>query len=118
MIEPAAQFPAGLEARPHLLRHRHFRAGARIVPGVGVSLFHREGAEPTQLNAAAASQSVGDLVEYRRHDQRHIRHPQMWIVGGNVRDEFCSGQCQPPRGGFCRQSGQRGSSVSAGAANR
>jgi hypothetical protein len=43
-------------------------AGTRIAPDTGIALLHREGAETTQLHALAASQSAGDLVEYRRHD--------------------------------------------------
>jgi hypothetical protein len=46
-----------------------------------------EGAETAQLDAAATRQGVGDLVEYRRHDQLDIYHPQMRIIGGDVRDE-------------------------------
>jgi hypothetical protein len=55
---------------------------------VGVALLHREDAETTQLDALAANQGVGDLVEYRRHDQLDIRNPQMRIVGCEVRDEL------------------------------
>jgi hypothetical protein len=47
----------------------HHLAVARIVPDAGVSLFHCEGAETTQLDALAASQGSGDLVEYRRDDE-------------------------------------------------
>jgi hypothetical protein len=49
-------------------------------------------AETTQLDALAASQSAGDLVEYRRHDQLHVRHAQMRMAGGKFRDEVRSGQ--------------------------
>ena len=66
-------------------------AGTRIVPDAGAALLHREGAETTQLDALAASQSAGDLVEYRRHDQLHIRHAQMRMAGGKFRDEVRSG---------------------------
>jgi hypothetical protein len=63
-----------------------------ILPDVGAALLHREGAEAAQLDALAASQSAGDLVEYRRHDQFHIRHTQMRIAGSKFRDEVRSGQ--------------------------
>ena len=63
-------------------------AGARIVPDAGVSLFHCEGAEATQLDALAASQSGSDLVEDRRNDQFSILLPQMRAAGGDFGDEF------------------------------
>jgi hypothetical protein len=87
-VEPPAHFLAGLEEWHRLLVHRYHRLGARIARGTGVALFHREGAETTQLDALAASQSGGDVVEYRRHDQLDIRLPQMRIVGGEFRDEI------------------------------
>jgi hypothetical protein len=52
------------------------------VPDVGVAPFHCEGAEPTQLDALAASQGGSDLVEYRRDDQFSISLPQMRAAGG------------------------------------
>ena len=58
----------------------------------GTALLHHEGAEPTQLDALAARQSGGDLVEYRRDDQFNILLPQMRAAGGEFRDEFCPGQ--------------------------
>ena len=58
-MEPAEHFPAGLEVRHRLLVYLDRLLGARIVPDAGVSLLHREGAEPTQLDALAASQSGG-----------------------------------------------------------
>jgi hypothetical protein len=56
---------------------RFRRSGA-----ANVALFHCEGAEPTQLDALAASQSGGDLVEYRRNDQFSISLPQMRAACG------------------------------------
>ena len=76
-IEPAAQLIAGLEERHRLLLHRNRLACTRIAADAGVTPLHREGAETTQLDALAASQSGGDVVEYRRHDQLDIRLPQM-----------------------------------------
>jgi hypothetical protein len=59
------------------------------VPDAGAALLHPEGAETAHLDALfAASQSAGDLTEYRRHDQLHIRHAPMRIAGGEVRDEL------------------------------
>ena len=46
------------------------------------TLFHCESTETTQLHALAASQSGGDLVEYRRNDQFSISLPQMRVAGG------------------------------------
>jgi hypothetical protein len=77
-----------------------------------------KGAEPTQLDALAASQSGSDLVEYRRHDEFSVRRPQMRIAGGEFRDEFCSGQRRLPRGSFSTQSRQRGSMLPGLAANQ
>ena len=51
----------------------HWLAGTRIVSDEDVALLHREDAETTQLDACAANQCGGDLVEYRRHDQPDIR---------------------------------------------
>jgi hypothetical protein len=62
--------------------------GTRIAPDAGGALFHCEGAEPTQLDAAAARQSGGDLVEDRGNDLFSILLSQMRIAGGEVRDEF------------------------------
>ena len=95
-MEPAEHFPAGLEVRHRLLVYLDRLLGARIVPDAGVSLLHREGAEPTQLDALAASQSGGDLVEYRRNDEFSILLPQMRAAGGEFRDEFCPGQRSAP----------------------
>ena len=75
-------FLAGLEERPRLLPDCHHRAVPRIVSDVGATLFHSEGAEPTQLDTLAASQSGGDLVEYRRDDQFSVRLPQMRAACG------------------------------------
>jgi hypothetical protein len=71
-----------------LLVHLDRLARTRIVPDAGAALLHREGAETSHLHTLAASQSGGDLIEYRRHDQLHIRHAQMWVAGGEVRDEL------------------------------
>jgi hypothetical protein len=87
-IEPIAQHIAGLEERHRLLGDGYRLAGTRIVPRAGVALLHREGAETTQLHAAAASQCGGDLVEYRGHDQLDVRVPKMRIAGGEFRDEI------------------------------
>jgi hypothetical protein len=100
--------------------------GARIAPDGGRALFHCEGAEPTQLDARAASQSGGDLVEYRRDDQFNILLPQMRIAGGEFRDGFCPGHRRPPSaaglrrpgGSFSMQSWQRGSRLSGLVANQ
>ena len=62
------------------------------------TLLHREGAEPAQLDAGAASQSVGDLIAYRRHNQLDIRLAQMRMAGGKFRDELRSGQRRRPAG--------------------
>jgi hypothetical protein len=67
-------------------------AVSRIAPDAGAALFHCEGAEPTQLHAVAASQSGGDLVEYRRNDQFSVHLSQMRAAGDEFRDEFCPGQ--------------------------
>ena len=88
VIEPVAEFLAGLEVWRRLLVHLDRLARTRIAPDAGVALLHREGAEPSHLHTLAASQSGGDLLEYRRHDQLHIRHAQMWMAGSEVRDEF------------------------------
>ena len=65
-IEPAEHFPADLEVRHRLLVHLDRLVGARIAPDAGGALFYCEGSEPTQLDALAARQSGGDLVEDRR----------------------------------------------------
>ena len=49
-----------------------------------------------QLDALAASQSGGDLVEYRRDDQLDVRDAQIRIADGGFRDEFCPGQRRLP----------------------
>jgi hypothetical protein len=63
---------------------------------VGVAPPHREGAEPPQFDALAASQSGGDLVEYRRDDKLDVRDAQIRIAGGEFRVEFCPGQRRLP----------------------
>jgi hypothetical protein len=75
LVDPPAQFFAGLEERHRLLVHRHGLAGARIASEAGLAPFHPEGAEATQLDTAVARQSGSDLVEYRRHDQFDVRPP-------------------------------------------
>ena len=126
-IEPVEHFPAGVEERHRLLFHLDCLVGARIASDAGGALFHGEDAEPTQLDALAASQSGSDLVEYRRDDLFSILVPQMWIGGGEFRDEFCPGHRLPPsaaglrlpRDSFSTQSEQRGSrALSTGAANQ
>jgi hypothetical protein len=93
--------------------------GARIAPdAAGGALFHGEGAEPTQLDALAASQSGGDLVEDRRDDQFSILLPQMRAVGGEFGDEFCPGHRRLPRGSLSTQSWQRSSWLLAGTAKK
>jgi len=88
VIEPIAEFLAGPEVWRRLLVHLDRLAGTRIAPDAGVALLHREGAETAHLHTLASSQSGSDLLEYRRHDQLHIRNAQMWVAGGKVRDEF------------------------------
>jgi hypothetical protein len=94
--------------------------GARVAPDPSVATPHREGAEPAQLDALAASQSGGDLVEDRRNDEFSILLPQMRIAGDDFGDELCPGHRRRPRGSFSAQSTQRGSraAVFAGAANQ
>jgi hypothetical protein len=48
---------------------------ARIAPDAGAALLHCEGAETTQLDALAVSQSGDDLVEDRRNDLFGILYP-------------------------------------------
>jgi hypothetical protein len=72
----------GVELR-RLLLHCYHLAGARIVPDAGAAPPHREGAKPTQLDALAASQSGGDLVEDRRDDQLGVLLSQMRTAGRN-----------------------------------
>ena len=80
-------------------------------PMRALRLPHHEDAEPTQLDALAASQSRGDLVEDRRDDQFSILLPQMRIAGGEFRDEFCPGHryfvVTSQVGGVVRPSGRR-----------
>ena len=59
---------------------------------------------------------LGDLVEDRCHDQLGIGQPQMRIVGGDARDEFCLGYRTASRRGIA-QSGQQ-SPVSVAVANQ
>jgi hypothetical protein len=66
------------------------------VPDAGAALFHCEDAEPARLDALAASQSGGELVEYRRDDEFNIRYPQMRIAGSEFGDELCPGQRRLP----------------------
>jgi hypothetical protein len=87
-------------------------------PDAGVSLLHREGTEPTQLDALAAGQSGGYLIEDRRDNQFSVRRPQIRVAGGEFRDEFCPGQRRRPRGSLSTQSWQRGSRLLVGAANQ
>jgi hypothetical protein len=53
--------------------------------------FTMKAPNPTQLDAAATSQRVGDLVEYRDYDQLDVRHPKMRIAGGEFCDEIGPG---------------------------
>ena len=87
-LSRSAHFLAGLEERHRLLPHCHHLAGARIAPDAGAALFHCESTETTQLHTLAASQSGGDLVEYRRDDQFDVLLSQMRTAGGEFRDEF------------------------------
>ena len=74
--------------RRRLLVYLDRLLGARIASEAGFALLHCEGAEPAQLDALAASQSGGDLVEDRRDDQFSILLPQMRAAGGDFGDEF------------------------------
>ena len=69
------------------------------------ALLHREGAETTLLDAVAASQSGGDLVDYRRHDQLHIGYAQMRMLAASseMRSDLVTSRlllARPPVGEF------------------
>ena len=82
----------GLLQRPD---HRELEAAS----GASAALLHPEGAETAQLDAAAACQCVGDLLEYRVHDQLDVRRLEVRIAGGEFLDEFRPSQrWLPPRG--------------------
>jgi len=80
-IEPDAQLIARFEEWQRLLVHLDRLAGHRIARDAGVALLHREGAEPSQLDTLPVSQSGGDLVEYRHHDEFRLRHPLLRRAG-------------------------------------
>ena len=63
------------------------RCGGHNSSDAGVALLHREGAEPTQLDALTASQSGSDLVEYRRDDEFSILLPQMRVAAGEFGEQ-------------------------------
>src|SRR5690348_13127014 len=96
-VDALAQLLAGLEEWHCLLVDRHRLAGPGIAPGPCVAPLHRECTETAQLDAFAARQRAGDLVEYRRHDHLDVRPPQMRVGGGEFRDEFRLGQCASRR---------------------
>src|SRR5438270_9529271 len=87
-IQPVAQLLAGLEERDVLLVDPHAVAGARIAPEPGIAPLDREGAEAPELDAVAARQGGGDLVENRRHDQLDIALIEMRVELGQTLDEF------------------------------
>src|SRR5579875_1239982 len=66
----------------------HAGAGARVAPDPGVAMLDREGAEPAQLDAIAARQRLGDLVEDRGDDDLDIPLVGMRIGRGKPLDEF------------------------------
>ena len=62
-----------------------------LCPMRALRCFTEKAPKPRSSTRVAASQSAGDLVEYRRHDQLHIRYAQMRMAGGKFRDEVRSG---------------------------
>jgi hypothetical protein len=87
-IEPQRRLLSALKNGTPFLATGHWLAGTRIVSDEDVALLHREDAETTQLDACAANQCGGDLVEYRRHNQLDIRLLQMRVAGAKLGDEF------------------------------
>src|SRR5258708_12260261 len=68
VIKPLAQLLAGLEEGNVLLLDLHAVAGARVATETRIAPLHRKGAEAAQLNAVAARQRRGDLIENGGHD--------------------------------------------------
>jgi hypothetical protein len=67
-VQALAQILAGLEVRHDLLGHLDLVAGARVATDARVALAHREGPESAQLDAVAAHEGFGHLLEHGRDD--------------------------------------------------
>src|SRR6202162_677057 len=63
-VQPLAHFLAGLEVRDDLLVDAYLRAGARIAAHARRPALGGEGAEAAQLDAVAAGERGGDLVQH------------------------------------------------------
>ena len=63
-------------------------AGARIAPGAGGTMLHRERAETAQLDAVAARQRCDDLIENRVHDVLDIPLIEVRVVLGDTLNKF------------------------------
>src|SRR5260370_15880728 len=88
VIEPLAQLLAGLEEGNVLLLDLHAVAGARVAPETRVAPLHRKGAEAAQLDAVAARQRRGDLVENGGHDTLDVALIEMRVAVGQALDEL------------------------------
>ena len=70
--------------RPHV----HRLAGAGIAAGPRVTGPHRQGAEPTQLNATAAFQRLDHPLEDHPHHPLDITLGEVWIFLGELGDQL------------------------------
>ncbi|VWX53777.1 hypothetical protein NOVOSPHI9U_50399 [Novosphingobium sp. 9U] len=78
-VQALAHFLAGLEVGDALLRHFDSFASARIAALAAVAVARGEGAEAAQLDAAAGSQCLSDLVEEGVERALDIVEPQLGI---------------------------------------
>ena len=100
---------AGPEERGKFLVHRDGFTISWIAAQPRGAAPGGEGTKAAQFHPIAAGKRRGDFVEDCRDDGCNVLMPQGRVRGGNLRDEFGSGQCHSAIGFGCdARGGQRG----------
>src|SRR5260370_82150 len=93
-VEPLAHFLTGLEERHRLLVDRDMGAGARITPGTGRAMLHRERPEAAQLDPVAARHGGDDLAQDGVDDVLHVTLVEVRVLRGDALHQLGFDHCR------------------------
>lgn len=106
LVEALAHLLAGLEERHGLSGYRNLRSGARVPADPCLPVFDRKRPEAAELDAVAARQRRGDLIEDGIDDLLDVPEIKMRVAIGNPLYKLGFDH-QPPANRFCGRAGSR-----------